>query len=336
MLAHFFQHFRWSLAFAAAALSLAWYWAGVEGLLTTAILVLLEISLSFDNAVVNASILKQMPQQWQKRFLTWGLLIAVFGMRMLFPLIIVAIIAGLNLWDVAYMAIKDADTYSQHLTASHTQVAAFGGMFLLMVFLGFIFDKEKDVHWLGRVEGWLSQMGNIESIEIIFSLSLLSINAALLPAELQASTLLAGIAGVIIFILLKSINKRMSHSANAARIGLASFIYLEVLDASFSFDGVIGAFAITKDVVIIMLGLGVGALFVRSITVYLVSNGTLNAYRYLDHGAHYAIGALALIMMLSMHMEVPEIITGLIGILFITAGVWSSIKHNKQVQTLSD
>jgi hypothetical protein len=103
-----------------------------------------------------------------------------------------------------------------------------------------------------------------------------------------------------------------------------------VLDASFSFDGVIGAFAITKDVVIIMLGLGVGALFVRSITIYLVRQGTLSAYRYLDHGAHYAVGALATIMVISMHFHVPELITGLIGILFISAGVWSSVRHNKR------
>ena len=116
----------------------------------------------------------------------------------------------------------------------------------------------------------------------------------------------------------------------AGRAGLASFLYLEVLDASFSFDGVIGAFAITKDVVIIMLGLGIGALFVRSITIYLVKHETLSAYRYLDHGAHYAVGALATIMMLSMHFHVPEVITGLIGILFISAGIWSSVRHNKR------
>lgn len=69
--------------------------------------------------------------------------------------------------------------------------------------------------------------------------------------------------------------------------GIGGFLYLEVLDASFSFDGVIGAFAITSDVVVIMLGLAIGAMFVRSMTIYLVEKGTLEAYIYLEHGAHY-------------------------------------------------
>lgn len=328
------RNFRWSLGFLLVALYLSWHWAGLEGLAAAAILIVLEVSLSFDNAVVNASILQKMDKVWQRRFLTWGMLIAVFGMRMLFPLLIVALIAGMNMWDVAVMAINDSETYAHHLESSHLQVAAFGGMFLLMVFLGFIFDKDKDIHWLGKTEAWLSSMGKLESLEIIFALLLLLVSVNYLPVAQQAGTLIAGIAGVIIFVLLSSINKIMEVSIDvvgaAARTGLASFLYLEVLDASFSFDGVIGAFAITKDVVIIMLGLGIGALFVRSITIALVDHGVLNDYRYLSHGAHYAIGALATIMMLSMHMEVPEILTGLIGVVFISAGMWSSIRHNKR------
>jgi len=259
-------------------------------------------------------------------------------MRVLFPLVIVALIAGLSMWAVAQMALYDSDTYAHHLESSHVQVAAFGGIFLLMVFLGFIFDDEKEAHWLGKGEAWLAKMGQLESLEIIFALGLLLASVSFLPTEQQAGALISGIAGVITFVLLESINKLMEANmetgidmvGTAARTGLASFLYLEVLDASFSFDGVIGAFAITKDVVIIMLGLGVGALFVRSITISLVNHGVLNEYRYLDHGAHYAIGALATIMFISMHTEVPEIITGLIGIVFISAGMWSSIRWNKK------
>lgn len=328
------KEFRWSLFFAGLALYVAWSWAGVEGLLATAILIVLEVSLSFDNAVVNAGILRNMHPVWQKRFLTWGMLIAVFGMRVLFPLVIVSIIANLNLWDVGYMALYDANTYAAHLESSHVQVAAFGGIFLLMVFLGFIFDEDKEIHWLGKAEVWLSKMGNIEAIEIVFALVLLSVSVSFLPESQQASALFAGIGGLVTFVLLESINKamevNMDMTGTAARAGLASFLYLEVLDASFSFDGVIGAFAITKDVVIIMLGLGVGALFVRSITISLVNHGTLNEYCYLDHGAHYAIGALATVMFLSMHMHVSELVTGLIGVIFISAGLWSSVRHNKR------
>ncbi len=112
--------------------------------------------------------------------------------------------------------------------------------------------------------------------------------------------------------------------------GIAGFLYLEVLDASFSFDGVIGAFAITNDVIIIMLGLAVGAMFVRSMTIFLVEKGTLDEFIYLGHGVHYAIGALAIIMLLSMRFHVPELVTGLIGIAFIGWALLASLKHRKQ------
>ncbi len=114
------------------------------------------------------------------------------------------------------------------------------------------------------------------------------------------------------------------------KAGFFLFLYLEVLDASFSFDGVIGAFAITSDPIIIALGLGlIGAMFVRSITIYLVRKGTLSEYVFLEHGAHWAIGALALILMVSIGVHVNEIVTGLIGVAFIGAAVISSIRRNR-------
>jgi hypothetical protein len=116
------------------------------------------------------------------------------------------------------------------------------------------------------------------------------------------------------------------------RGGIGGFLYLEVLDASFSFDGVIGAFAITKDIVIIMIGLGIGAMFVRSMTVFLVRKETLDTYVYLEHGAHYAIGILAVIMLASMKFHIPEIFTGLVGVAFIAAALWSSLRYRRLKQ----
>jgi hypothetical protein len=115
------------------------------------------------------------------------------------------------------------------------------------------------------------------------------------------------------------------------KAGFFLFLYLEVLDASFSFDGVIGAFAITADPIIIALGLGfIGAMFVRSITVYLVRAGTLSEYRYLEHGAHWAIGALAVILFISIEYHINEVITGLVGVAFIGAAAISSIIANRR------
>jgi hypothetical protein len=117
-----------------------------------------------------------------------------------------------------------------------------------------------------------------------------------------------------------------------ARAGIGGFLYLEVLDASFSFDGVIAAFALSNNLFIIALGLGIGAMFVRSMTIMLVEKGTLTEYRFLEHGAFWAIIALAAIMLLSVSFHIPETITGLIGAALIGLSFWSSVRSNRAEQ----
>ncbi|NOS89649.1 MAG: DUF475 domain-containing protein [Methylococcaceae bacterium] len=330
------QHFRLSFIVTAVCLSIAIYWGGLMGAFIALILGVLEVSLSFDNAVVNASILKRMDERWQQYFLTWGILIAVFGMRLLFPILIVAVATGIGLLGVTDMALHDPATYAQYLNASHVQIAAFGGMFLLMVFFAFIFDETKELHWLGYIEEKLSGFGKLESIEIILALGLLLGFQGSLPEAIRLSVMVAGIAGVVLFVIVDSLAALFEDEEEGEEVSAAIkkgsvmiFLYLEVLDASFSFDGVIGAFAITQDVVIIMLGLAIGAMFVRSLTVYLVRQGTLDEYVFLEHGAHYAIGSLAAIMLLSMIHHVSEIVTGLVGAVLIGLSVLSSIMYRK-------
>jgi hypothetical protein len=330
------QHFRLSIIVTVICLAAAFYWAGAIGAFIAIILGVLEVSLSFDNAVVNASVLKRMDERWQRYFLTWGILIAVFGMRLVFPIAIVSAATDIGFLGVADMALRDPATYSQHLTESHVQIAAFGGMFLLMVFFSFIFDESKELHWLGKIEEKMSDFGKLESIEIILALGLLLAAQNWLPEAMRLEALVAGVAGVILFVIVDSLDALFEDEeegeqlANAVKkAGMMSFLYLEVLDASFSFDGVIGAFAITQDVVIIMLGLAIGAMFVRSLTVYLVRQGTLDEYVFLEHGAHYAIGALAGIMLVSISHHIPEVITGLVGAAFIGLSVLSSIRYKK-------
>jgi hypothetical protein len=330
------QHFRLSAIITVICLAIAFYWDSSKGAFIALILGVLEVSLSFDNAVVNASILKRMDERWQQYFLTWGILIAVFGMRLLFPITIVAVATGIDFVGVANMALHEPATYAQHLDDSHVQIAAFGGMFLLMVFFGFLFDNDRELHWLGVLEKKLGSFGKLESIEVILSLSTLLIIQAYLPQEVRLAALISGVAGVILFVVVDSLaalfedEEEGDDVVSAIKKGsVMSFLYLEVLDASFSFDGVIGAFAITQDVVIIMLGLAIGAMFVRSLTVYLVRQGTLDEYVFLEHGAHYAIGSLAAIMLASMSHHIPEIVTGLIGALFIGLSVYSSILYKR-------
>ena len=331
------QHFRLSFIITAICLAIALYWGGIMGAFIALILGVLEVSLSFDNAVVNASILKRMDARWQQYFLTWGILIAVFGMRLLFPILIVAVATGIDFYGVANMALHDPNTYAQHLNESHVQIAAFGGMFLLMVFFSFIFDEGRELHWLGYLEKKLASFGKLESIEIILALGLLLVSQNWLPEAIRLDALVAGVAGVILFVIVDSLATLFEDEEEGEEVSeiikkgsVMSFLYLEVLDASFSFDGVIGAFAITQDVIIIMLGLAIGAMFVRSLTVYLVRKGTLDEYVFLEHGAHYAIGSLAGIMLVSMTYHISEIITGSVGAVLIGLSVLSSILYKRR------
>jgi len=348
------QHFRISFAVTFILMALAGWWgynhggvsAMVQALWITAVLGIMEVSLSFDNAVVNASVLRHWSEFWRKLFLTVGILVAVFGMRLLFPLLIVSLATGLGLLDVWHMATNAPQEYSRYLTGAHAQVAAFGGAFLLLVFLNFLFDDQKELHWLGWIEEKLGQHGT-ESLAVLLTLAAVFACVSLVAAEAQYTVLTAGVVGVIIYLAVGWISSLLEEDepdedddtteagvapvvAAVAKGSIGGFLYLEVLDASFSFDGVIGAFAITTDVVVIMLGLAIGAMFVRSLTVFLVHKGTLDEYVYLEHGAHYAIGILAVIMLASVKYHIPEWFTGLSGVAFIAVSLWSSVRHKRR------
>lgn len=307
-----------------------------EALTIAVLLGILEISLSFDNAVVNASVLRTMSEKWQQRFLLWGILIAVFGMRFIFPIVIVAFTAKMGMIEVVQEAFNNPEAYSKHLEKAHVAISAFGGTFLMMVFLKYFMDPEKDVHWLGQFEATLGRLGKLDTIQAVLVgiLLLTLVGNFVAPAE-QLQALTAGVVGLLVYLTMDAIGNYFETdnvTAKAGAAGFSAFMYLEILDASFSLDGVIGAFALTKDIVLIAAGLTIGAIFVRSLTVMMVKRGTLEAYRFLEHGAHYGIGALALIMLLSMNrnMHIPEVITGLIGAGFIAVAVAASLWVNRK------
>lgn len=345
-----------SLVFTAVCLGLGAWWGADHHMgfgtvmWLVSVLAVLEVSLSFDNAVVNASVLRTMSPFWQKMFLTVGILIAVFGMRLVFPIVIVAVITGLDSLAVIDLALNQPEEYGAVLTSAYPMIATFGGTFLLMVFLHFVIDEDRDVHWLGSLEERLGALGRLDSVKAFIALCVvLGVTLSMKP-DLQLPVMLSGVAGLLLFLGISMLddlfqkgfeNKlhnsefetntttRASLTAATGKAGFASFLYLEVLDASFSFDGVIGAFAISRDVVIIMLGLAIGAIFVRSMTIDLVKRGTLHKYVYLEHGAHYAIGVLALVMFVGTHVHVPEVFTGTIGLGFILASLYSSVRYNR-------
>ena len=311
---------------------------GLTCIFIAMVLAILEISLSFDNAVVNAMKLEKMTPKWRHRFITWGILIAVFGMRFLFPLLVVSIFAKINIISVLNMALNDVNNYAHYLELTHAPIVAFGGAFLLMLFMDYFTEKDKKNHWLKQPELLLHKLHKYRGICSFTTLCVLGIILNILPIEQRLSVLLSGTSGIITYLLIDSLaeflerkqEERAKICADAIKCsGLISFLYLELIDASFSLDGVLGAFALSNDIIIITIGLFIGAMFVRSLTIMLVEKKTLEQFLYLEHGAHWAIGALSLLMFVSTFREVPEIVTGLIGLIFIIGALISSIIYNK-------
>ncbi|MEK7109519.1 MAG: DUF475 domain-containing protein [Patescibacteria group bacterium] len=306
------------------ALGAVFVWGGTTAFFLAAILSILEITLSFDNAVVNAKVLTKMPEVWQKRFLTWGILMSVFGTRLVLPMVIVSLVAWVSPAAIILLAFYQPAEYSALLLGADAAIKAFGGSFLLMVSLKYFFDVGKTVHWFAPLERRLTRWGRVEAIEI--ALALLALFCITFVAETAAATILrAGIIGIVLFVLTEGVAHGLGVEARGAvRSGAMLFVYLNLLDTAFSLDGVIGAFALTTSLPIIVVGLGIGAYFVRSLTVYLVRAGTLNELKYLEHGAHWAIFGLAVCMFAGLMVHVPEVVTATVGLGFIILSYLSS------------
>ncbi|QNI08861.1 DUF475 domain-containing protein [Mycobacterium kubicae] len=349
--------FGFSLLVTVVALAVGYWHGGLKALLLLVVLAVLEVSLSFDNAIINAAILQRMSPFWQRMFLTIGILIAVFGMRLVFPLLIVWASAGLDPVRAMELALNPppggalefpdgSPSYEKLITAAHPQIAAFGGMFLLMLFLDFVFH-DRDIKWLKWLEVPFARIGRLGQLPVIVAgAALVLIGTQLTHSDQgRATVLTAGLLGLVTYLVVNGLSRAFRPTdiddasdgggeKASGKAGLTLFLYLEVLDAAFSFDGVTGAFAITTDPIIIALGLGlIGAMFVRSITVYLVRQETLDRYVYLEHGAHWAIGALGVIMLMSIdhRFHIPEWITASVGVVLIAAAFGNSVWRNRRV-----
>lgn len=340
------SYLRWPLIVTFVGIALA-AWLGyrftgnmtgvVSFFMIAVVLAILEISLSFDNAIVNANKLKEMTPAWQRRFLTWGILIAVFGMRIVFPLLIVVIAAHIGPLAAIRLAAEDPKAYSDLIKEAHLPIAAFGGAFLMLVALSFFFDQSKDVDWIGKIERALRRAGSVRGMEVGFVLIIILLFVWLLPVRDEQLFMYSALWGIVTFLAVDALGHvldRWGQSQDAlrgtAQVGLGGFLYLEVLDASFSFDGVIGAFALTQNLFLIAIGLGIGAMYVRSMTVMLVERGTLAEFRYLEHGAFWSILILSIIMFGQTMWHLPEVVTGLLGAVFIGAAFVNSILWNRR------
>jgi hypothetical protein len=339
---HLFRSFGGSILISILALVFVYIYLGWEAALVTLALMVIEITFSFDNAIVNAKVLNTMSAFWQHIFMTIGILVAVFGMRIVFPILVVMLSANLPWNEVMNLALNNPKEYAAALHGAHTSIAAFGSMFLMMLALHFLFDKTRPVLWLKSIERPMQKVARWW-LPTTVSAAVLGIASALPFNHHPKDTLVAGAVGILTYLAVTALSafftKQHEKSEKLAgkkllktgMAGFSAFIYLEVLDASFSLDGVIGAFAVTQNVILIAVGLGVGAVWVRSMTLYMVRHKVLHAYPYIEHGAHYTIGVLALVLLLSLFFSIPEAIAGGVGVLIIAASIIASKKADKEV-----
>ncbi len=304
---------------------------GLSAVIPILLLAVIEITFSFENAVINSEVLSRMSRLWQTLFLTIGIAVAVFGVRLVLPIVMVSATSGQSMTTVWDSALHHPEAYAQELHEAYPLIAAFGGVFLLMIGLRF-FGEKRQVRWLNTVEAPLGEFNQPWWVAIVGAVAAIGLLHLLDTHEPNIT--LAAALGAVAFVIIKGVSELLMKGTKqgmaTGHAAFLAFVYLEVLDATFSFDGVVGAFAITQKIFLIAAGLGIGALFVRSMTVHLLRRGTLAHFRFLIHGAHYAILALAVVLLLSVKIEVPEVVTGLVGVSFISAAVFTSHLRNQQ------
>ena len=354
------SYFNTFFVFFGVSVIIEFFYMGVLGIVQGTTLTILELALSFDNAVVNALILANMPPVWRRRFLTWGMLIAVFGVRLIFPILIVFATTDLSFIESFSLAINNPAEYEKIIMASHHIVMAFGGIFLLMIFLSFLFNENKDVHWIAIIEKYASRWSSIGNLKMLIAIFIVAVIGFYAPSEImivdlvkkidKSEIILPMIYGILLFLCIEFLRgileddgtkhetnnleterERIEHVANskAAKSGFASFVYLELIDMSFSFDGVLGAFAVSQNIVIIMLGLGAGAFAVRNLTILMVDRGTVSEYKYLEHGAMWSIGLLATSMLVQIFVHLHHALIIAFAIIPIAIAFYHSVKENK-------
>lgn len=336
------SYYYFSIAFALFAVAVGGLIGGLTVAISVAFLTVLEASLSLDNAAVNAKILENWDERWRKIFLFWGILVAVFLMRAVFPLGIVAVIASIGPVEVVKLALDNPSEYARILSSAHAQINGFGGAFLLMLVLNFFFS-EKHVYWLEWAETKLTRFGQIEGVAAAIVIIVAAIVSRHVEGGQGPAFFASAMFGVAAYVITHGIASLMpggdededdtgpSTAHKIIRQGIAGFLYIEVLDASFSFDGVIGAFAISNYLPVITLGLAAGAFFVRSFTIHMVEKKVMAEYPYLEHGAFYAILILAAIMFATATgIEIPEWATGTVGAIVLGIAFGHSLYDNRK------
>jgi len=331
----------------AVGLGVSFWLGGMQSAMVVAMLALLEVALSFDNAVVNATVLRRFNEYWQKLFLSLGIIIAVLGMRLVIPMVVLVAATGQSPARVLSRSVHDPNNFGHEIARVQPLIAAFGGVFLLMIFTDYFLD-DHDQRWLSWFEDRAAALAvrvgvrRLAAAQITGVALFLAIAALTFGHKHPAGVPAAGLIGLVSYLAIKHLSDTAADKSETladeagdkapptGRQALILFCYLELLDATFSSDSVMGGFSVTVDIALFTIGLGIGAAYVRCLTVYLVRRKTLERYVYVEHGAYYSIGVLAVLLLVEIWHDVPDWFASLAGTSMIAAAYAHSALHSRQ------
>ena len=295
----------------------------VESIAIVLGLVVFEVVNSVDNAVVNATVLKTMSVLWRKRFLFIGIITSVFLVRFLLPLAIVGIsVPNISLQEMFLAFSGQSDIAARAIEMQKPVILAFGGVFLLFLYLHWLFLEKKDPLFIER---FLKEKHGVWFFAIASVLLVLIMYLARANSTMMLAAAIGSATFFIVYGLKETAEKNEAHllAGGNGLSNLSKFVYLEVLDTTFSFDGVVGAFAFTINLLLILIGLGIGAIVVRELTIKGIDS--ISKYKYLKNGALTSIGFLGIFMLIeSFTIELPAYIPTLITFLVIGVAFYQS------------
>lgn len=296
-------------------------------------LIVFEVISSVDNAIVNAHVLKTVPEKYRKFFLLWGLLLAVFVMRGVLPFVIVWIAnAGISFNELVHLVFSDPALMEESLEHSKPLLLLGGGVYLFFVFLAWLFLEEKKYaffveHFIHKQSVWFYAISSIFITLVVY-----------LSVKIDPLLALAASIGASAFFLTDGFRHNAEQKEKelhgSSMSAWSKLLYLEVLDASFSIDGVIGAFAFTMSVPLILIGNGIGAFVVREVTIKGIN--TISKFAYLKNGAMYSIGMLGALMVLeSFGKEFDFWVAPVNTVILLVVFLWLSIREIQMAKRIA-
>ena len=273
-------------------------------------LALFETVSSIDNAIINAEVLGTMGQKARRWFLTWGIFFAVFLVRGLLPWLIIWLATpGIGPVEALMAAFSSDHRVLAAVEGARPSLLMAGGVFLVFLFLHWLFLEEKHFglpgeRFIARQGAWFYAIGSAALLALVWF-------AQRRSGGLAFAAVLGSTAFFIIHGFKETAERQEAGLAGSALSDLAKLLYLEAIDLTFSIDGVLGAFAFTLSVPLILVGNGLGAVVVRQLTVGNIER--IRSLLYLKNGAMYSILGLGAVMVAeAFGAELPEWLTPLL------------------------